>query len=261
MYSLETARSLSELKPGSLEYRLLAAGLLIRPATFRLLVIAIGIAGTIILWTFLPGLPALILGGLAGYLPVAWLDNKIVGRAREMDKHLPIAIGRIASGLLAGGSIADVLEKTAGSLDEEGPNPLSGELFLAAAEVRSKSPAEALRRLAERSPSTSLANLANLLEGYSQAGGEAYLAHLVDTTRRVQQVLVARNRAGARAADALLSTRIIPLMLLVVFLYLTQDPLIRVSLTELPVQMAIGAGISLMAVGYGLMQGMVKEAV
>jgi len=261
MYSLDMARNLADLNPNSLEYKLLAAGVPTQPMTFRLLTLAIAIAGGVIAWAFIPGLPALMIGGIAGYLPYAWLDGMVKSRARVIDRHLPIAIGRIASGLLAGGAVADVLQRTGESLAIEGPNPLTPELLLTAAELRSKGRQQSLRSLAVRSPSTSLANLAHLLESYTEAGGAKYAEVLTDITRRVQQILVARNRAVAKAGDALLSAKIIPVVLLVVFIYLSRDPLIRSSLYELPVQLVIAVGIGMMAFGYLIIRSIVSEAV
>jgi len=261
MYSLDMARTLSELKPESLEYKLLASGLHLQPATFRLLTIAAGIAVGVAAWPFLPGLPALILGAITAYLPYAWLDDRVKSRGREIDRLLPVAVGRITAGLLAGGSIPEVLQKTGESLEMEGPNPLTPELMLTAAELRSKERQLALRSLAARSPSTSLANLAFLLDGYSEAGGGKYAEVLMHISQRVQQILVSRNRAVAKAGDALLSARIIPVVLLVVFVFLTRDPLIRGSLLAFPVQAVIAAGIGLMVVGYLLIRSIVAEAV
>ena len=45
MYSLDTARTLSELNPGSLEYKLLSSGVRVQPVTFRLLTAAGGCSG------------------------------------------------------------------------------------------------------------------------------------------------------------------------------------------------------------------------
>ena len=42
LYSLDTARTLGELKPETLEYKLLASGLRLQPLTFRLLTAAGG---------------------------------------------------------------------------------------------------------------------------------------------------------------------------------------------------------------------------
>jgi hypothetical protein len=77
----------------------------------------------------------------------------------------------------------------------------------------------------------------------------------------VQQILVARNRSVAKASDALLSARLIPGVLLVVFLVLTRDPLIQGSLLAFPVQVVISVGISMMVLGYLLIRSIVSEAV
>ena len=143
----------------------------------------------------------------------------------------------------------------------EGPNPLAPELILTAAELRSKERHQTFRNLAARSPSTSLANLAFLLEGYSESGGGKYTEALLQTSQRIQQILVARNRSVAKAADAFLSARIIPLVLLVVFLFLASDPLIRASLHSFPVQIVIAVGIGMMTVGYLVMRSIVSEVV
>jgi Flp pilus assembly protein TadB len=261
MYSLDTARSLSEMKPESLEYKLLASGVRLQPFTFRLLTIAVGIALGVIAWPFLPGFPAGILALIAGYLPYAWLDDRVKSRGREIDRLLPVAVGRITAGLLAGGSVPEVLQRSGESLEMEAPNPLTPELLLTAAELRSKERQQALRALAARSPSTSLSNLAYLLEGYSEAGGSKYAEVLMQISQRVQQILISRNRAVAKAGDALISARIIPVVLLVVFVFLTRDPLIRGSLLAFPVQAVIALGIGLMVIGYLMIRSIVLEAV
>ncbi|MDD5369150.1 MAG: hypothetical protein PHQ40_08695 [Anaerolineaceae bacterium] len=260
MYSLETTRTLAELKPGSLEYRLLAAGWSMTTATFYLLTGGTGLVTVTAAWLFLPGIPAIVLGGIAAFIPSVFLGSQVTGRTREIDRRLPVAIGRIAAGLLAGGAVAEVLEKTGESLDLEGANPLTPELLLTAADLRSKGRQEALESLAARSASPSLSNLANLLMGYTEAGGGRYADALLDATRRIQQVLVARGRAQAKAGDALLSARIIPGVLLVVLIYLLQDPLIRGSLGALTVQLTLGAGMAVMAGGYLVLASIVSEA-
>lgn len=70
---------------------------------------------------------------------------------------------------------------------------------------------------------------------------------------------MARNRSVAKASDALLSARIIPVVLLVVFLFLTCDPLIQGSLLALPVQVVISAGIGMMVMGYLLIRSIVRR--
>ena len=201
LYSADSVRTLAGLDPKSLDYKLLAAGLKLRPVTFRLLCGAAGLAGMAVMWVFLPGLPALVVGGIAFYVPNAWLDDKVKSRGRMIDQQLPIAIGRISAGLLAGGSVPDVLQQVGESLALEKNNPLTPELILTATEMRVKDRMDALHSLAARSPSVSLANLAQLLEGFTEAGGRSYTQVLMDISTRVQQILMARNRAQAKAGD------------------------------------------------------------
>lgn len=261
IYSVDAARTLSALNPNSLEYKLLASGLNLRPVTFRMLEVSAGLAGMALTWLVLPGLPALIVGGLIFYLPVAWLDGKVKTRGREIDRYLPIAIGRIAAGLLASGAVPDVLQQVGQSLEIEGANPLTPELLLTATELRNKDRREAMRNLAMRSPSVSLANLAQLLEGYSEAGGGRYSSVLMDIAQRVQQILIARNRAQAKAGDTVVSMRVLPAVLFLIVVYLSRDPMVAESLRALPVQILIAVTMVAMMVGYFIMQSMVMEAV
>ena len=261
LYTVDSARTLSSLDPKSLEYKLLASGLNIKPVTFHLLRIAAGLGGMVIAWLFLPGLPALVIGGILFYIPGAWLDDRVKSRGRNIDQLLPIAIGRIAAGLLAGGSVPDVLQQVGESLEMEKTNPLTPEFVLTASEMRIKDRVEALRSLAARSPSVSLANLAQLLEGYTEAGGRAYTEVLMDISSRVQQILIARNRAQAKAGDSLVSAKVLPVVLIFILIYLSQDPMVRSSLTALPVQIVIGGTMAAMVGGYFIIRSMIMEAV
>jgi Flp pilus assembly protein TadB len=261
LYTVDSARTLSSLDQKSLDYKLLAAGLPMKPVTFRLLCVAAGIGGAVIIWLFLPGLPALVIGGIVFYIPGAWLDDRVKSRGRKIDQLLPIAIGRTAAGLLAGGSIPDVLQQVGESLELEKSNPLTPEFVLTASEMRIKDRVEALRSLAARSPSVSLANLAQLLEGYSEAGGRAYTGVLMDISSRVQQILIARNRAQAKAGDALVSAKVLPAVLLMVLIYLSQDPMVHSSLTAIPVQIVLAGAMAAMVAGYVIIRSMIMEAV
>jgi len=127
--------------------------------------------------------------------------------------------------------------------------------------MRIKDRVEALRSLASRSPSVSLSNLAQLLEGYTEAGGRAYTGVLMDISSRVQQILIARNRAQAKAGDSLVSAKVLPFVLIFILIYLSQDPMVRSSLIALPVQIVIGVTMAAMAGGYFIIRSMIMEAV
>jgi Flp pilus assembly protein TadB len=260
LYSVDSARAMSALSPSSLEYKLLAGGVKMRPVTFRLLCGAGALAGLVATWLFLPGLPALVVAGVSFYIPNAWLEDKVKSRGRKIDQVLPIAIGRISAGLLAGGSVPDVLQQVGESLALQGANPLTPELLLTASEMRVKDRTEALRSLAGRSPSVSLANLAQLLEGFTEAGGRAYTEVLMQISSRVQQILIARNRAQAKAGDSLVSAKVLPGVLVAILAYLSSDPMVRESLGALPVQIVIGLTMASMVAGYFIIRSMIMEA-
>jgi tight adherence protein B len=261
MYSVEAAKSLQNLDPKSLEYKLVAAGVHLQPVTFRIFTFAAVLAAFVLGAISLGPIVGLVLAGIAWYAPQAWLDDKAKSRGKEIDKVLPIAVGRIAAGLLAGGSPADVLQQVAASLELEGANPLSPELALTAAEMRTKDRREALYALGLRSPSTSLSNLATLLEGYLEAGGGKYAETLMDISQRVQEILSARNRAQAKAGDVMVSVVTLPAVLGLLLVYLSQDPLISQSLHAGPVQLVIGGAMLAMVAGYFILRSMVQEAV
>jgi tight adherence protein B len=261
MYTLDSAKTLQSLDPKSLDYQLVAAGVNLKPVTFRLFTTG-GILAAFILGAVALGpIVGLVLAGIAWYAPQAWLKDKAQSRGKEIDKVLPIAVGRIAAGLLAGGSPSDVLQQVAASLVLEGPNPLSPELALTATEMRTKDRRAALFALGSRSPSTSLSNLATLLEGYLDAGGGKYAETLMDISQRVQEILSARNRAQAKAGDVMVSVVTLPAVLGLLLVYLSQDPLISRSLHAGPVQMAIGGAMLAMVAGYFILRSMVQEAV
>jgi pilus assembly protein TadC len=259
MYSLETAKTLQELDHAKLEYQLISAGISLSPLTFRFLCFGISAGVLAATWLFLPGLPALLLAAISGYLPFYFLKEQIKNRANAIEKVMPVAVGRIASGLLAGGGLPQVLEETAHSLNVEGNNPLSPELLLTTAELNAKSRHEALSNLAKRSPSPSLSNLAFLLESYLESGGGKYSEVLLSSADRIQQILMARNRAAAKAGDALLSARVIPGVLVLVIFSLSSDPLIRHSLQALPIQILLAITIVSMVGGFLIMRSMISE--
>ncbi|MCG2787699.1 MAG: type II secretion system F family protein [Anaerolineae bacterium] len=260
-YSVDTTRQMHELDPSSLQYKLLASGLSWKPVTFRTFQIGGAVTAFVAGSGLLGPIVGVVLAGVVYYAFGAWLNDKVLSRGKEIDKHLPIAVGRIAAGLLAGGSPPEVLNAVAASLELEGKSPLTPELYLTAAEMRTKDRREALVALAERSPSVSLSNMATLLIGYIEAGGGKYAETLMDISQRVQQILSARNRAQAKAGDVMVSTVILPVILVLVVGYLSSDPLISQSLRAGLVQMVMAGAVLAMVFGYFILRSMVQEAV
>ena len=97
--------------------------------------------------------------------------------------------------------------------------------------------------------------------GYVEAGGGKYAETLMDISSRVQQILSARNRAQAKAGDVMVSTVILPVILVLVVGYLSSDPLISQSLRAGLVQMVMAGAVLAMVFGYFILRSMVQEAV
>ena len=102
-YSVDTTRQMHELDPNSLQYKLLASGLSWKPVTFRTFQIGGAFTAFVAGSGLLGPIVGVVLGGVVYYAFGAWLNDKVLSRGKEIDKHLPIAVGRIAAGLLAGG--------------------------------------------------------------------------------------------------------------------------------------------------------------
>jgi Flp pilus assembly protein TadB len=72
---------------------------------------------------------------------------------------------------------------------------------------------------------------------------------------------MARNRAQAKAGDSLVSAKVLPAVLGLILAYLSSDPMVRESLTQLPVQIVIGLAMGAMVAGYLIIRSMIMEAV
>jgi hypothetical protein len=221
-----------------------------------------GFTGILLSWVFfIPGLPSLAVGGVLAYLPFGYVQEKARSRGRMIDEKLPIALSRIGPGLQVNRGLDEVLEEVAKSLNSEGSNPLSPELLKTAKDIRTRNTEQALRDLAKRSPSLSLANIAMLLESYHRAGGGQYAQVFSETATSIQRIIAVRTQAMAKATQPLQSARLIPLMLGGVLLVMLKDPATRASFSEPMVQIAMSLAIIVMVSGYLLMRREVMKVV
>ena len=205
---VEYVEALADLPKGTLKYRLLEAQVRLSPLQFYLLSAALGILGACLFWIFfVPGLPALAIGGALAYFPFAYIQERARSRGRKIDEKLAIALTRMAPGLQVNRGLDEVLEEVARSLNAEGPNPLSPELYKTVKDIRTRTVEQAMRDLARRSPSLSLANAAMLLESYYRAGGGQYAQVFNETAIAIQRILAVRLHAQAKAAQPLQSAR------------------------------------------------------
>lgn len=261
MDEIQSLDAIGSLPAGSLERRLLEAGLTLTPLQLRLGSVALGLVVALVGWfLFIPGLPALMLGGLAAYIPFAMVKDRAESRGLRIDELLPLALSRISAGLQANHSVQAVLQKTGGSLPEG--HPLRTELHKTASETIAIGAEQALKGLARRSPSLSLSNLALLLESYARAGGSVQYAEAVtEAATQMQRVVAVRARARSRATQAMQTAKILPLILGVVILMLVNDPSIKDAFQTLVVQVTIGIAMLIMMTGYFYLRSEARRAV
>jgi Flp pilus assembly protein TadB len=251
---------LSRLPVGSLAHKLAEAGWPLSVTQFRLASLGLGAAGTLLAWRFfLPGLPAVLIGGMLAFLPTLILNERALSRGLRMDEHLPLALSRISAGLQAGRGLDEVLETTGKSLPEN--SPLTAELVKAAQDIRTGDAKEAMRKLAERSPSPSLANVAMLLESYLRAGGGQYATVVSEAAVQIQRVISVRNHARAKAAQALQSAKLIPLIMLGVLVMMASDPATAESFRTGTVQFVIAIAMGVMLLGFLQMRKEIRRVV
>lgn len=252
--------ALSRLPAGSLERKLAEAGWRLSKTQFHLAGIGLGLAGALLAWRFfIPGLPALAIGGMLFYLPTLTLNERLLSRGLRMDEHLPLALSRIAAGLQAGRGLDEVLETTGKSLPEN--SPLAGELVKSAQDIRTGDAQDAMRKLAVRSASPSLANVAMLLESYLRAGGGQYATVVSEAAVQIQRVISVRNHARAKAAQALQSAKLIPLIMLGVLVMMASDPATAGSFHTGAVQMVIAIAMGVMLLGFLQMRKEIRRVV
>jgi Flp pilus assembly protein TadB len=250
----------TRLPAGSLKRRLLEAGWHLSDTQFRLGSIGIGLAGALLSWRFfLPGLPALMIGGILIALPSMLLRERALSRGLRMDKHLPLALSRLSAGLQAGRGLDEVLETVGRSLPDG--SPLTGELVKAAQDIRSGDAQEAMQKLAERSASPSLANVAMLLESFVRAGGGQYATVVSEAAVQIQRVIAVRNHARAKAAQALQSARLIPLIMLGVLVMMASDPATAESFRTGTVQIVIAIAMGVMLLSFLQMRKEIRRVV
>lgn len=234
------------------------AGLDLTPVRFFLLTLGLAVGGTLLAWIFfLPGLPAVAIGLILAYAPYATIKDRIASRGQRIDEMLAISTSRIAVGLGAVSDLPAVLEEVAEDLPVA--HPLTLELQRTAGDIRQTSAAQALKNLASRSPSISLANLAMLLESATRAGGGQYAQAVSEAAMQMQRIIEVRNQARAESTDAMQVATYLPLILGGLLVSMSGDPVISEALGTLGIQIALLVAMLVMGAGFLIMRSQTRR--
>ncbi len=236
------------------------AGIRLTSIQLALLSVAITLTGVLLGYIFfIPGLPSVALGCLMGYVPFFYIKDRAQTRGQRMDKELPITMARISVGLQTGTPLSVIFTDSAKHLPPA--NPLTAELFRTAQDMDSVGEEVALGKLADRSPSISLANAAMMLQSFARAGGSQFADAVSEAAVNIQRMIEVRNTAQARAAQSMQAAAIVPLILGFVLVSMSADPAIRESFSNLTVQFVIVLVMIVMAFGYLFMRSQVRRVV
>lgn len=216
----------------------------------------------------MPPLLTLFAAALAAYAPRWYLENRERNRAIAIEKDLPLALSRMAGLLGIQPDVAQVLTITANSISpgralrlRSGQETvLAEELRRTAAQMRSTGAEAGLRALEQRSPSPSLAQLAVSLRIYADAGGE-FSNVMSGAADRTREIIDGRNAAQAKAGEAAIAARALPLLLLGGTIFLAQDPQFAAFYRSTLGQIIIAVVIGMMIFGYITIQRMIEEVV
>jgi tight adherence protein B len=208
----------------------------------------------------MPPLLALFAAALAAYAPRWYLENRERNRAIAIEKDLPLALSRMAGLLGIQPDVAQVLTITANSISPGRETVLAEELRRTAAQMRSSGAEAGLRTLEQRSPSPSLAQLAVSLRIYADAGGE-FSNVMSSAADRTREIIDGRNAAQAKAGEAAIAARALPLLLLGGTVFLAQDPQFAAFYRSTLGQVIIAVVIGMMIFGYITIQKMIEEVV
>lgn len=251
-------------EPRTLADRLRAAGWNLgrRPETaYQLLRLVCGmIAAVIILILGFPTLLAVAAGGAGWYVPQLLLESQEKSRALVIEKELPDALGDLIALLRVTPSLKSGLEQTRTLLARKNAqSPLAQELQWALEDMQTDE-AGAFHAMARRAASPALAMLAFALGVFVKSGGD-YLSALEAQARGVRQTLEARGAAQAEAADAMMAVKVIPAMLVLVTIFLMQDPYFHAFYFSFAGQVLLAIVAGLMFTGYQFVQAMVQNVV
>jgi len=255
--------ALEETPRSPLERELLAAGLdLGENARTKFVLLQVGLAAVayLLMCGFnMPPIVALVGAGLAFWAPRSYVAGRAKGRGRKIDEEMPAALTRIASLITLQPDPVELLAQVADTLRAANPGSLlARELRITVAQARTVGAETALRDLEARAPSTSLSSLAFSLRTYAKAGG-AYADALIQAAERSRAIIAGRNRAQAKAAEATLAAKAIPLLLLGMSIFLLQDPMFRQFYATFLGQVILGGAVAAMVYGYTLIKSMVEE--
>lgn len=239
---------------------LLALGLPVRKGLLTLIRLgAGGIPALLLLLLGFPIVPAVAGGGLVYMLTNAFLHGQWHKLRVKLEQELPTFVSRLAGALLVTNAPLKAIAEVADTLSEESPLHAWLQRLLAGTRLEGRRFLEGARAEAALiSPSLALVvfQLGRLLE----TGGAGFTRAFTTTAEELSAILEARAVAGAKAESARGAVFMMLGIMGVIMLLMLSSPNIRQGFQNPVVQVVAALALTVMALGYAFLNGMIDEA-
>lgn len=223
-----------------LQWRLLQAGLLVRPSELMVLVLGLAGGGLIVGMVLKGPLLGAAMAGLAGWVPFVWIGARRQRRGRALVDQLADALAMMASSLRSGYSFMRAMQVVRDEMDA----PISEEFGRVLDELNvGVSHERALRHLLDRCPQGDIELVVTACQIQATVGGN--LAEILDTTAsmirervRLQGEISALTAEGRMSASILIA---LPFMLGLIVNHLSPGYLNPLIQTHVGVMLSVGA--------------------
>jgi tight adherence protein B len=223
-----------------LQWRLLQAGLLVRPSELMVLVLGLAGGGFIVGMVVRGPLLAMAMAAVAGWLPFVWIGARHQKRSKALIDQLAEALAMMASSLRSGYSFMRAMQVVRDEMDP----PISEEFGRVLDELNvGVSHERALRHLLERCPQGDIELVVTACQIQATVGGN--LAEILDTTAgMIRERVRLQGEISALTAEGRLSASILialPVLLGLIVNHLSPGYLTPLIQTHIGMMLSIGA--------------------
>jgi tight adherence protein B len=188
-----------------LQWRLLQAGLLVRPTELMVLVLGLSGGGFVVGMVIHGPILAAAMAAMAGWLPFVWIGMRHQKRSKALVDQLAEALAMMASSLRSGYSFMRAMQVVRDEMDP----PISEEFGRVLDELNvGVSHERALRHLLERCPQGDIELVVTACQIQANVGGN--LAEILDTTANmIRERVRLQGEISALTAEGRLSASIL----------------------------------------------------
>lgn len=205
---------------------------------------------------------ALAFAAVGAYLPSMWLNGALERKSRDLAKELPPVAEDLAGALRVRRAVRPAIEEVKTALELVNPQSALAAEFgrvLADIEIAGGSVPVALQKLQDRSPNADLSRLAGMLMAFHAAGADM-LDILADKAKGMRAILEQQSEMKSLLSEQRMVQKVAPLMVILTYFFLNSDAAVRKFQASTAGQLLVLVVVGAMALGYFIIQTMIKDA-